>query len=1023
MSHLVNAQAKMTVGSKEYIASAVQIKRLDAILQKHRAELRKTGSSWMSISKIADTFNKYQSLFIGFMGSFAGVVLGVKAAVQSFNDFEERVSNLSALTGLAGDDLKWLSDQAKELSVSTLEGGIIVTQSAKDVVDAFTKVGSARPELLKNKEALVEVTKNAMILSSASKEELQPSIEALTMVMNQYNTSADQARRIINTIAAGSKEGAGEIPYITQAFEKAGTVAADAGISIETLVATIETLAPRITQPEIAGRSLKGVLLDLQTGSDDTNPAIVGLATALENLGKKNLSITELTKKFGVENITTAKILINNVGELKKYEAAVTGTNVAIEQAAINTDNNNAKLANAKNRISLISIDLGQKLAPAYAGIISKSSMLLKSIVTLVDFSIKYGRQILVVSSAIAGYTIAVKVAASWDSIHYGFLVAKTAIIKAYSYGVKLLTGEITLATAAQRTWNLVQKANPIGLIVGLLTAAATAFILFRNKVEPAIEVQRKFNDEIERGNELLGQSRTIDERAEMMKTMNKRQLEDFKSNLDDQIKAEEDFHQKLITETKKTIDEDANLQDLYNKRKVQGLSEMQKININALIAAKENELVRDLQEQDSSSKARLNNLKKYKKEADKILQNKTTGNNTNENYSGDVTDDKAQGKGGPATKGKSKFDLAKSALTEAFNEEQNLLKNQLLLRNLTQKQYDDEQYALVLAHLLAMRELYASNGESTTELDGQIIDKKLEGQKKIDEMYALSSEVEKSQAEEDKKNDQDTIDLMKQFQQDYETGLDAETQAYIDKQNDKNKSDEERRKAEEEYRKWQIDNAAQAASSAVEEAKTLKDAAKGVLNVIREQIKAELSKAIAMQVSKVLEHVPFPFNIAAAAAAAGAVTFLFNKIIPEFSEGGYTSDGQKNEPAGIVHKGEYVIPASGVSNPMLSSLISVIENARLRGRLSTLNQGMIIQAMSNRGYASGGYTSSASVSAQSPVIVQAPVSSVDSELKELLRSNIETNNRLMGWTPSVSVETFEKKRTIYNNIKKNRSM
>ena len=157
-------------------------------------------------------------------------------------------------------------------------------------MDAFTKVGSARPELLQDKDALVAVTKEAIILSNAAKIELQPAIEGLTMVMNQYNVSADQARLIINVLGAGSKEGAGEIPYLTVGFEKAGTTASLAGLSIETLAATLETLAPRFSQPEIAGRGLRGMLLRLQIGADDTNPAIVGMTTAIENLGKKMLT-------------------------------------------------------------------------------------------------------------------------------------------------------------------------------------------------------------------------------------------------------------------------------------------------------------------------------------------------------------------------------------------------------------------------------------------------------------------------------------------------------------------------------------------------------------------------------------------------------------------------------------------------------------------------------------------------------------------------------------------------------------
>lgn len=460
-------------------------------------------------SRAADSANKYFGIIAAAGAAFTGVVLGLKQVVQASNDYEERVDNLSALTGLAGDNLEWLSQKAKDLSTSTLEGGIRVKQGAQEIVDAFTKVGSARPELLKDKEALEKVTEEAIILSNAAKTDLQPAVEGLTMMLNQFNGPATDARRIINAMAAGSKEGAGEIPYLTAAVEKSGTVAADAGLSYETLIATIETLAPKITQPEIAGRSLKGVLLDLQNGADDTNPAIVGMATALENLGKKNLSITELTKRFGVENITTAKILIDNVGELKRYEAAVTDTNVAIEQASINTDNNNAKLAQARNRINVVSIELGEKLSPAMTvatGWFGKSLVVLSY---LVDVITKFSGVIISTTSAIVGYTVATKLATVWETRNneakgLGLVLTK---LKVFWHGAErgalllsaaaqaLLTGNITRATAAMRVFNATTKMNPIGLLVGILAAGVVALAMYSRGLTAAQQAQKAVNE------------------------------------------------------------------------------------------------------------------------------------------------------------------------------------------------------------------------------------------------------------------------------------------------------------------------------------------------------------------------------------------------------------------------------------------------------------------------------------------------------------------------------------------------
>ncbi len=50
------------------------------------------------------------------------------------------------------------------------------------------------------------------------------------------------------------------------------------------------------------------------------------------------------------------------------------------------------------------------------------------------------------------------------------------------------------------------------------------------------------------------------------------------------------------------------------------------------------------------------------------------------------------------------------------------------------------------------------------------------------------------------------------------------------------------------------------------------------------------------------------------------------------FAEGGYTGDGGKYEPAGIVHRGEYVIPKHIVSNPAYNGIISSLESVRQNG-------------------------------------------------------------------------------------------
>jgi hypothetical protein len=67
-------------------------------------------------------------------------------------------------------------------------------------------------------------------------------------------------------------------------------------------------------------------------------------------------------------------------------------------------------------------------------------------------------------------------------------------------------------------------------------------------------------------------------------------------------------------------------------------------------------------------------------------------------------------------------------------------------------------------------------------------------------------------------------------------------------------------------------------------------DMAAAAGNAARQIIKTQIAEATAAYAAKVFSSVPFPFNLALAAAAGSVVGSLFNKIIPPFAEGGMVS-------------------------------------------------------------------------------------------------------------------------------------
>lgn len=81
------------------------------------------------------------------------------------------------------------------------------------------------------------------------------------------------------------------------------------------------------------------------------------------------------------------------------------------------------------------------------------------------------------------------------------------------------------------------------------------------------------------------------------------------------------------------------------------------------------------------------------------------------------------------------------------------------------------------------------------------------------------------------------------------------------------------------------------------------------------------------------------------------------------YLSGGYTGMGDKYEVAGVVHRGEYVIPMEGVNNPDVRQIVDIVDLARRDGSLATINMRTINKAMAARnfGFVNGGFTSEAS--------------------------------------------------------------
>lgn len=366
-AELVVQQSKLTNSTEK---ERLEFNRLAVAIQQNNIQINQYQQTINNATMGVKAWISQLFGAVGLIGGIYGVVLALKSFITVNKELEKSLSDLEALTGASTEDLRFYKSEAIAIGSET-------KRSAKDVVEAFKLIGGARPELLKDKEALAAVTREAIILANASNMELKDAADAVGGALNQLQLKATDAGRAINVYAAGAKEGAAEIPQINAAFQQFGAVLQQNNGSIEEGVALIEVLGDRQIKGAEAGTALRNVLLALsavdvlpksakqQMARFGVDLEIVGntalpLNQRLRELGKIAGDSSALVKVFGKENFVAGNIILNNIERFDQLTKAVTGTNEAYRQAEVATNNLTGDLAEAGSETEAFAVQIGE---------------------------------------------------------------------------------------------------------------------------------------------------------------------------------------------------------------------------------------------------------------------------------------------------------------------------------------------------------------------------------------------------------------------------------------------------------------------------------------------------------------------------------------------------------------------------------------------------------------------------------------------------------------------------------------
>ena len=508
-------------GTAAWDAHVAKIKAVKAEIDRVNETMREQESF---SDRVANWLNMWQMALVAVGAAITGLVMAGRKAVQAYAEMEQEMANVRKFTGMSAEEVEALNEEFKKIDTRTSreelnqlaqEAGRLGKTSQEDVlgfVRAADKINVALDDL--GSGATLTLSKLTGIFGDEKRLGTEKALLSVGSVINELSQNCSASA-----------------PYLAEFASRMGGVGSQAGMTVQQIMGFAAVLDSNNQKLEASSTALSQVIvriyqdpakyarvagMDVQRFADlvktDMNAALIEFLSTLKQAGNMDV-LSPMFKDMGENGsraISALSTLANNIDDVKRQQLVA---NEAFEEAVsidkeFEVQNNTvqAGLDKAKNRVHELAVELGEKLQPVMRLVISSSTIALKALSAMVDFFIKYRRDIVALGIAIAAYTLYVKgsaiATAAWGvacKIAQGTAAVARTVILALRIAYYQLTGQVNRAAAATRIFNTVTKASPIGLVIGLVTAligVLSSYIMRTNEAKRAIEQARKEEQE-----------------------------------------------------------------------------------------------------------------------------------------------------------------------------------------------------------------------------------------------------------------------------------------------------------------------------------------------------------------------------------------------------------------------------------------------------------------------------------------------------------------------------------------------
>lgn len=403
-------------------------KQLDAINLRIRELKGQAVSTRLSLSKLADGFNRYSMLVGSAIASLTGLTLTIRKCTNAYAQMEDVMAEVRKYTGQTDEQVREMNEDFKRMDtrssreqLNALAGaagrlGITAKADIEEFVDGADKIGVALGDDL-GEGAVDTIGKLAIAFGESDRLGLRGAMLATGSALNEIvQNSPAQAQPVVEFTEKLS--GVGQQAHMTQAQIMGFAAALDQNNQeMATSSTVMSQLITKMYQDPARFAQMAGMEVQkfAQLIKTDMNQALVEWFQHVNKLGDMSVlagKFDEL-KMDGTRAVGVLSTLAGHIDQVVEAQRIATdayeeGTSVIRE---FNMQNNTvaAELDKAKIRFANLTIVLGQKLMPVARHAVTAGAAGVKLLARIVDFTSSYRTTILATMAALAAFIVVEK--------------------------------------------------------------------------------------------------------------------------------------------------------------------------------------------------------------------------------------------------------------------------------------------------------------------------------------------------------------------------------------------------------------------------------------------------------------------------------------------------------------------------------------------------------------------------------------------------------------------------------------